>query len=119
MTALARSPQRAGVSVVARVEGPRQRSRNRACEAGRIGQPRIAETPRVSSIRATGQGLKAWQTTTRTLDRVNRLGSTVKVVAIDGTTGTEVAVMGPASAAQSDLERLALAKLKARLAKDS
>ncbi len=46
-----------------------------------------------------------------------RLGSTVKVVAIDGTSGTEVTVMGPASAAQSDLERLALAKLKARLAR--
>ena len=50
---------------------------------------------------------------------LTRLGSTVKVVAIDGTTGTEVAVMGPASAAQSDLERLALAKLKVRLAKGS
>jgi hypothetical protein len=48
---------------------------------------------------------------------LTRLGSTVKVVAIDGTTGTEVSVMGPSSAAQSDLERLALAKLKARLAR--
>jgi hypothetical protein len=48
---------------------------------------------------------------------LTRLGSTVKIVAIDGTTGTEVSVMGPASAAQSDLERLALAKLKARLAR--
>jgi hypothetical protein len=48
---------------------------------------------------------------------LTRLGSAVKVVAIDGTTGTEVSVMGPASAAQSDLERLALAKLKARLAR--
>ena len=50
---------------------------------------------------------------------LTRLGSAVKVVAIDGSTGTEVAVMGPASAAQSDLERLALAKLKTRLAKGS
>ena len=30
----------------------------------------------------------------------------------------EVAVMGPASASQADLERLALAKLKARLARE-
>jgi hypothetical protein len=50
---------------------------------------------------------------------LTRLGSTVKVVAIDGATGIEVSVMGPASAAQSDLERLALAKLKARLARGS
>jgi hypothetical protein len=46
------------------------------------------------------------------------IGSAVKVVAIDAATGTEVTVMGPASAAQSDLERLALAKLKARLARE-
>jgi hypothetical protein len=48
---------------------------------------------------------------------LTRLGSTVKVVAIDGTTGTEVSVIGPSSAAQSDLERLALAKLRVRLAR--
>ena len=36
------------------------------------------------------------------------IGGTVKVVAIDAATGTEVSVMGPSSAAQSDLERLAL-----------
>ena len=47
------------------------------------------------------------------------IGSTVKVVAIDGATGTEFSVMGPSSAAQSDLERLALGKLKARLARDA
>jgi hypothetical protein len=47
------------------------------------------------------------------------IGSTVKVVAIDSATGTEVTVIGPASAAQSDLERLALAKLKVRLARDA
>ena len=40
----------------------------------------------------------------------------VKVAAIDAATGIEVSVMGPAKAAQTDLERLALAKLKARLA---
>ena len=45
------------------------------------------------------------------------IGTTVKVVAIDAASGTEVSVMGPANAAQSDLERLALSKLRARLAK--
>jgi hypothetical protein len=43
------------------------------------------------------------------------IGASVKVVAIDAATGTEVSVIGPASAAQADLERLALAKLKKRL----
>ena len=45
------------------------------------------------------------------------IGAVVKVVAIDAT-GTEVSVMGPAGAAQADLEQLALAKLKARLARE-
>ena len=43
------------------------------------------------------------------------VGATVRVAAIDAQTGTEVIVMGPASASRADLERLALAKLKARL----
>jgi hypothetical protein len=47
-----------------------------------------------------------------------RVGNSVRVAAIDGATGIEVTVVGPASAASSDLERLALAKLKARLAKE-
>ena len=46
------------------------------------------------------------------------IGTTVKVVSIDALTGTEVSVMGPAGAAQADLERLALGKLKARLARE-
>ena len=46
------------------------------------------------------------------------IGAVVKVSAIDAATGTEVSVMGPASAAQADLEKLALAKLKARLARE-
>ena len=46
------------------------------------------------------------------------IGGSVKVVAIDGATGIEVTVMGPASAAQADLERLALGKLKARLMRE-
>jgi hypothetical protein len=49
---------------------------------------------------------------------VTRVGATVKVAAIDGATGIEVSVLGPASAAPSDLQRLALAKLRARLAKE-
>jgi hypothetical protein len=45
------------------------------------------------------------------------IGAAVKVVAIDSATGIEVSVMGPASAAQSDLERLALGKLMLRLSR--
>jgi ABC-type hemin transport system ATPase subunit len=47
------------------------------------------------------------------------IGGSVKVVAIDAATGTEVSVVGPAGAAQSDLQRLALGKLKARLAREA
>ena len=43
------------------------------------------------------------------------IGSTVKVTAIDSVTGTEVSIMGPANASRADLQRVALAKLKARL----
>jgi hypothetical protein len=46
------------------------------------------------------------------------VGSAVRVVAIDAATGREAVVMGPANAATADLERLALAKLKASLARD-
>jgi len=46
-----------------------------------------------------------------------RIGGSVKVAAIDGDTGIEVTVVGPSSAMPGDLERLALAKLKARLAR--
>ncbi len=45
------------------------------------------------------------------------LGASVKVAAIDAATGLEVAVVGPASAARFDLQRLALAKLMARLSR--
>ena len=47
------------------------------------------------------------------------IGGSVKVVAIDGATGIEVAVIGPAGAAQADMERLALQKLKLRLARET
>jgi hypothetical protein len=45
------------------------------------------------------------------------VGTSVKVVAIDAATGTEVSVsvIGPARAMQVDLQRLALQKLRARL----
>jgi len=47
------------------------------------------------------------------------IGNVVKVVAIDAVSGTEVAVMGPTGAAQRDLQRLALRKLKARLGRET
>ena len=47
------------------------------------------------------------------------IGPNVKVVAIDAATGVEVSVVGPASAAKIDLQRLALQKLKARLKRES
>jgi hypothetical protein len=46
-----------------------------------------------------------------------QVGASVRVAAIDGETGVEVTVVGPAAAAPSHLQQLALAKLKARLAK--
>jgi hypothetical protein len=46
------------------------------------------------------------------------IGATVKVTAIDSETATEVSIMGPANAAKSDLQKLALRKLKARLARE-
>jgi hypothetical protein len=46
------------------------------------------------------------------------LGAAVKVVAIDAATGVEIAVVGPASASRADLERIALRKLQARIARD-
>ena len=43
------------------------------------------------------------------------IGRNVKVSAIDAASGTEVSVMGPSTASQADLQRLALKKLMARL----
>ena len=43
------------------------------------------------------------------------IGRHVKVCAIDSASGTEVSVMGPATASRADLQRLALQKLQARL----
>ena len=47
-----------------------------------------------------------------------KVGNAVKITAIDSVTAIEVSVMGPANAAQSDLERVALRKLKARLERE-
>jgi hypothetical protein len=47
------------------------------------------------------------------------IGHSVKVTAIHAASGTEVSVIGPASAARSDLERLAIQKLAARLRNDA
>jgi hypothetical protein len=46
------------------------------------------------------------------------IGRSVKVVAIHAVSGIEVSVTGPASAARSDLERLALQKLWVRLGRE-
>jgi len=46
------------------------------------------------------------------------IGNSVKVTAIDSATAVEVSIVGPVGAARSDLERLALRKLKARLARE-
>jgi hypothetical protein len=48
---------------------------------------------------------------------ITRLGAHAKVVAIDAGSGIEVVVLGPAQAAETELRRLAVAKLRARLAK--
>jgi hypothetical protein len=46
---------------------------------------------------------------------ITTVGATAKVVAIDGASGIEVTVLGPARAARRDLKWLAVAKLRARL----
>jgi hypothetical protein len=50
---------------------------------------------------------------------LTKVGGSMKVVAIDAATGVEVTVIGPATAAPSHLRQLALAKLKARIARES
>lgn len=46
------------------------------------------------------------------------IGGSAKVVAVDAATTIEVAVVGPARASLADLKRLALGKLKARIARE-
>ncbi len=48
---------------------------------------------------------------------ITLIGAVAKVSAIDGGSGVEVSVMGPAHAAESELKRLAVQKLKARLSR--
>lgn len=52
----------------------------------------------------------------RVLFEITQQGAYAKVSAIDEATGVEVSVVGPAAAAQHDLQQLALRKLNARLA---
>ena len=47
------------------------------------------------------------------------LGATAKVAAIDGASGIEVSVLGPAHAVQGELKRIAVAKLRARLTREA
>jgi hypothetical protein len=47
------------------------------------------------------------------------IGSAVKVVAIDSLTAIEVTITGPANAPRSELQRIALQKLKARLDRET
>jgi hypothetical protein len=47
-----------------------------------------------------------------------QLGPSVKVTAIDAASGVEVTVVGPATATPSHLQQVALAKLRARLARE-
>ncbi len=47
------------------------------------------------------------------------IGNQVRVAAIDPETGVEVIVIAPRNAAQSDMQRIATAKLLRQLAKES
>ena len=47
-----------------------------------------------------------------------QVGHAMRVTAVDAATGLEVVIVGPASASQSDLQKLALRKLEVQLEKD-
>ncbi|VAW23528.1 hypothetical protein MNBD_ALPHA12-210 [hydrothermal vent metagenome] len=47
------------------------------------------------------------------------VGPQIRVAAIDAETGTEVIVIAPIGASQLDMQRVAIAKLKRKLAKDA
>jgi len=49
---------------------------------------------------------------------VTVLGGSAKVAAVDAATAIEVAVVAPAGTSMADLKRLALGKLKARIARE-
>ena len=46
------------------------------------------------------------------------IGASAKVTAVDARTGVEVSVIAPAGASRADMQQLALAKLKARIARE-
>ena len=46
------------------------------------------------------------------------IGASAKVTAVDVRTGVEVSAIAPAGTSRSDMQRLALGKLKARLARE-
>lgn len=48
-----------------------------------------------------------------------QVGQAMKVTAIDAETGMEVVIMGPASAAQTHLQKIAVQKLEMQLKKNS
>jgi len=48
-----------------------------------------------------------------------QVGQAMKVTAVDAETGLEVVIMGPASAAQTHLQKIAVQKLEMQLKKDS
>lgn len=48
-----------------------------------------------------------------------QVGQQMRVAAIDEATGVEVVVIAPLNAARGHMERLAIAKLRRRLAKDA
>lgn len=47
------------------------------------------------------------------------VGRQVKVSAIDPATGIEVSIFGPLNASQSELKRIAVAKLQRRIAREA
>jgi len=48
-----------------------------------------------------------------------QVGNAVKVTAVDAASGEEASVMGPVSAARTDLQKLAINKLKYKMDKSS
>jgi hypothetical protein len=53
------------------------------------------------------------------LIEIVRIGNSCKISAIDSETGTEVSTMGPLHASEAQLARVAIAKLRYVLAKNS
>ena len=60
--------------------------------------------------------MTAMQERRQVLFEFTAVGAVMKVAAIDAETGIEVMVMGPSHASRADLQKLAMAKLKKRLA---